>query len=95
MQIPCRFKAPDLYIIQFYVKSNPRKLYNSWRLLNVGDSKTLFRCSLKKLPLLIYSWLSRSFTARGFSSRDPKEGVINVNGLFVITITPLYNGHII
>ena len=25
----------------------------------------------------------------------PKEGVINVNGLFVIMITPLYNGHII
>ena len=24
-----------------------------------------------------------------------KEGVINVNGLLVITITPLYNGHII
>ena len=24
-----------------------------------------------------------------------KEGVINVNGLFVIKITPLYNGHIV
>ena len=29
-----------------------------------------------------------------FIRQFPKEGVINVNGLFVITITPLYNGHI-
>ena len=27
--------------------------------------------------------------------RVTKEGVINVNGFFVITITPLCNGHII
>ena len=26
---------------------------------------------------------------------QPKEGIINVNGLFVITITPLYNRHIV
>ena len=30
-----------------------------------------------------------------FALPCPKEGVINVNGLFVIMITPLYNGHII
>ena len=30
-----------------------------------------------------------------YNTSCTKAGVINVNGFFVITITPLYNGHII
>ena len=32
---------------------------------------------------------------KNISEVSAKEGVINVYGFFVITITPLYNGHII
>ena len=48
--------------------------------------KIYFKVSVYTFTCTIYSIIAL---------QKPKEGIINVNCLFVLTITPLYNGHII
>ena len=51
--------------------------------------------TLLSVPLLVPTLFGKRDISDSKDQNIPKEGIININGLFVITITPLYNGHIV